>query len=100
MAKTEVYSWRLDPELKQELEAAARAEKTSVGGLLERATKDLLKKRRKSFDSSDHARRRADFLKLIDDCAIEGDGISATNEQVHKTVVDNLEAKYGKRRPR
>jgi hypothetical protein len=36
MAKTEVYSWRLSPELKQALEAAARDERASVAAVLER----------------------------------------------------------------
>jgi hypothetical protein len=42
MDKTEVYSWRLDPDLKQRLEEAARAEKTSVGSLLDRIARAWL----------------------------------------------------------
>jgi hypothetical protein len=51
MSKTEVYSWRLDPDLKQRLEDAARAEKTSVGGLLDRIARDWL--RRGAADEND-----------------------------------------------
>jgi hypothetical protein len=40
MSKTEVYSWRVDSDLKQRLEAEARAEKTSVGTLLDRIVND------------------------------------------------------------
>jgi hypothetical protein len=40
MSKTEVYSWRLDPDLKQRLEAEARAEKMSVGALLDRIVRE------------------------------------------------------------
>ncbi|MFZ1105804.1 MAG: hypothetical protein WAN86_23595 [Hyphomicrobiaceae bacterium] len=40
MSKTEVYSWRLDPGLKQRLEAEARAEKMSVGALLDRIVRE------------------------------------------------------------
>ena len=36
MKKTEVYSWRISPELKTMLAEAARAEGTSVARLLER----------------------------------------------------------------
>ena len=42
MDKTEVYSWRLDPDLKQRLAAAARDEKTSIGGLLDRIAREWL----------------------------------------------------------
>ena len=36
--KTEVYSWRLSPDLKDDLEEAARRERVSVSRLLERMT--------------------------------------------------------------
>ena len=42
MSKTDVYSWRVDPELKSALESAARAEKTSVAHLLDRIVTDWL----------------------------------------------------------
>jgi hypothetical protein len=42
MSKSEVYSWRVDPELKQLLEGKARAEKTSVGHLLDRIVREWL----------------------------------------------------------
>ena len=35
MRKSEVYSWRLTPELKSRLEDAAREERVSLSGLLE-----------------------------------------------------------------
>jgi predicted transcriptional regulator len=35
MGKTEVYSWRLSPDMKRRLEEAARRERRSVGSLLE-----------------------------------------------------------------
>ena len=35
MSKSEVYSWRVSPEVKNDLEAAARAHKTSVAQLLD-----------------------------------------------------------------
>jgi hypothetical protein len=36
MAKTEVYSWRVSPHMKRVLEEAARRERQSVSGFLER----------------------------------------------------------------
>lgn len=40
--KTEVYSWRITPRLKSDLESAARNEKLSVAQLLERITQEWL----------------------------------------------------------
>ncbi len=100
MNKTEVYSWRVDPELKSELEAVAREEKTSVGGLLDRAARDLLESRKKAPSRAQQERRRKTFLELIDKYAVDGDGISATNKRVREVIVSNLEARYGKRRSR
>jgi hypothetical protein len=46
MQKTEVYSWRLSPRLKSELEEAARAERKSVAELLEQIAQDWLERAR------------------------------------------------------
>jgi hypothetical protein len=42
MSKTEVYSWRLSPDLKAALEEAARDENVSIAELLERAVVEWL----------------------------------------------------------
>jgi hypothetical protein len=42
MGKTEVYSWRLSPRLKSDLEAAARMERKSVAELLDEIAGDWL----------------------------------------------------------
>jgi hypothetical protein len=66
MSKTEVYSWRLDPDLKQRLETAARAERTSLGGLLDRITRDWLSMHRLDEDEEAMERRiRAEAAKWI-----------------------------------
>jgi hypothetical protein len=57
MNKTEVYSWRLDPDLKQRLEAAARDEKTSIGALLDRIARDWLGRHRSDEDEEEVQRR-------------------------------------------
>lgn len=44
MNKTEIYRWRLDPDLKQRLEHAARAEKISVASMLDRIVREWLAK--------------------------------------------------------
>jgi hypothetical protein len=45
MSKSEVYSWRLDPDLKRRLEGAAHAEKTSLSELLGLMARDWLRRR-------------------------------------------------------
>jgi len=65
MNKTEVYSWRLDRDLKQRLESAARDEKTSIGGLLDRIAREWLGKH--WGDKDDEAlqnRLRAELMKV------------------------------------
>jgi hypothetical protein len=52
MSKSEVYSWRLDPDLKRRLEEAARDENTSIGGLLDRIARDWLGSRRPDEDEA------------------------------------------------
>lgn len=42
MGKTEVYSWRLSPRLKADLEEAARGEQKSVAELLDRIAREWL----------------------------------------------------------
>lgn len=46
MARSEVYSWRLAPEVKDQLEAEARREGISVASLLERLATEWLAERR------------------------------------------------------
>ncbi len=57
MSKSEVYSWRLSPKLKTELEAAARAENTNVSALLERLAREWLDTRRPSEEEDAEQQR-------------------------------------------
>jgi hypothetical protein len=56
--KTEVYSWRLSPQLKTELEEAARAERKSVSELLEQIARDWLEHSRGRDEGEDERQRR------------------------------------------
>lgn len=98
MGKTEVYSWRVDPELKAELEAVARRKKVKMAAVLERAARDWLRKETPRDDAEEQARLRAALMA----CAgtVSGDGTSATNKVVRRVMGDALEAKYGRRRTR
>lgn len=95
-SKSEVYSWRLSLELKMQLEAAARDEKTSIGGVLERVVREWLKRRKPAHDKAEQERMRAALMA----CAgtYKGDGTSATNKRVREVMGEYLEAKYGRRR--
>ena len=56
MGKTEVYSWRLDPETKGKLAETARAERTSLAQLLDRIVTNWL--RRQAASGSDDERQQ------------------------------------------
>jgi hypothetical protein len=72
MSKSEVYSWRLDPDLKRRLEEAARQEKTSIGGLLDRLAREWLGRRASEEDEEALQRRlHAEAAKWIG--SIQGD---------------------------
>ncbi|HEX7186021.1 MAG TPA: hypothetical protein VF756_29620 [Thermoanaerobaculia bacterium] len=57
MHKTEVYSWRLSPHLKAELEEAARAEQKSMAELLEGIAEDWLQQFRGQGDEAERQQR-------------------------------------------
>ena len=71
MSKSEVYSWRLSPALKAELEAAARAETVSLSVVLERLTRDWLRQR-KEQGRKEQERLRAALMACAG--AYKGDG--------------------------
>jgi|SRR6516164_3314462 hypothetical protein len=58
MAKTEIYSWRLDPKIKMALETEARSEKMTLAALLDRMAEEWLeaKKQRNGDDEAEQAR--------------------------------------------
>ena len=57
--KSEVYSWRLSPEVKADLERAARLRNMSVSSVLEIAVRDWLNKSVNSDDEAVEARIRS-----------------------------------------
>ena len=58
MQKTEVYSWRLSPRLKSDLEEAARAEQKSMAELLEEISREWLERFRSSNGNGDDDERQ------------------------------------------
>jgi hypothetical protein len=88
MSKSEVYSWRLDPDLKHRLEAAASEEKTSIGGLLDRIARDWLSQRSAEEDEEAVQRRlHAKAAEVIGTLRL-GRG-PYTRERIRETVKAN-----------
>ena len=92
MSKSEVYSWRITPALKADLEAAARAEKVPVSTLLERIVQKWLEERRSADDEDEQERMRAALMA----CAgtFKGPAVSATNERVRQVMGEQLMKKW------
>jgi hypothetical protein len=65
--KSEVYSWRLSPDLKSDLEEAARQERVSVAQLLERITRAWLKTHAAAAedDAAEQERLRAIAMQFV-----------------------------------
>lgn len=68
--KTDVYSWRVSRARKAALEEAARAERTSVAELLDRATDELIRSRRErtGTDEREQARLRRAAMRFVGAC--------------------------------
>jgi hypothetical protein len=72
MSKTEVYSWRLSPRLKADLEEAARAEQKSLAELLDRIARDWLEGLEVHGEDDDERQRRVRQAASRSVGAIEG----------------------------
>jgi hypothetical protein len=99
MSKTEVYSWRLDPDLKHRLEAAADEEKTSIGALLDRIAREWLGRRVSEEDEEALQRRlHAKAAEVIG--SIRGDDPTRSErvkERFHQYVVEKHRRRAPKR---
>lgn len=58
MSKTEVYSWRLSPRLKADLEEAARGEQRSMAELLDRIAREWLERLKVDGQDDDERQER------------------------------------------
>jgi hypothetical protein len=94
MSKSEVYSWRVTPALKAELEAAASAENTSVGGILERIARDWLSTREldEGEDAEQQRRLHERARKAMGTVSI---GLGPyTNKRIREVMGEHLEKKH------
>jgi hypothetical protein len=95
MAKTEVYSWRVDPQVKMALEHEARAQRKSVAQVLDTIAKQWLDKRKRQNgdDEAEQARLHAAAAKCFG--TISG-GDLHRSEKVRETVRERLRERYGR----
>ena len=92
--KTEVYSWRVSPEVKADLETEARSRKTSVSALLDLAVRDWLQNREAgSRDLEEQARLHAEAEKSIGAFAANN---SDRAERSRALVRQRLARRYGR----
>jgi hypothetical protein len=92
MAKTAVYSWRVEPELKAELEARARREGRSLAELLEEISRDWLRESQSAGDAEEQARLRAAAERFAGTVEIDDPDLSA---RVRERVRERLMRGHG-----
>ncbi|MGC2301601.1 MAG: hypothetical protein WA476_22530 [Acidobacteriaceae bacterium] len=91
--KTEVYSWRVSSELKQDLEREARKRKASVSSILDAAARAWLAKSRAGItDDEEQKRLHAAIEPLIG--SISG-ADPYRSESVSEIVRARLKRRYG-----
>jgi hypothetical protein len=92
MAKTEVYSWRVAPELKAALERAARRESISLADLLDRLATDWLSVERKlaPADEDEQSRLRASAAAVFGSIA---GGDARRSEKARRAIRKRLARK-------
>jgi hypothetical protein len=95
MAKTEVYSWRVDPQIKMALEEEARSQGKSVAAVLDTIAKQWLQRRKRNNgdDEAEQARLHAKVMKLAG--SISG-GDPHRSEKVRESVRERLRERYGR----
>jgi hypothetical protein len=91
--KTEVYSWRVSPELKTGLEREARRRKISLSCALDIAVQEWLQKSTVDDDAAEQKRLHEAALKVIG--TIEGDNPRRA-ENASKIVRQLIRQRHGR----
>lgn len=89
MKRSEVYSWRVAPELKSALEHEARRDGSSVGALLEKIARQWLNARRRPDDEEEQKQLHESASNWIG--SIDGDPDWSVS--VRETVKRRLQAR-------
>jgi hypothetical protein len=93
--KSEVYSWRLSPDLKDALEQAARRERVSVSRLLERIAREWLKARASAAEDDEAEQERLRAVAMQFAGTIRG-GDPDRAAEAGQRVRESLARKYGR----
>ena len=91
--KTEVYSWRLSPHLKSQLQEAARAEQKSISDLLEEIVKSWLHQARGQSDAEEERQRRV--REAVMKCAGTIEGSPDLAENARSEVRARIARRHG-----
>ena len=87
MNRSEVYSWRLAPDLKSELEREAKREGRSLGALLEKIAQEWLHaQRRLEYDAEEQKRLHEAVYKNIGGIEGESDWSITVRETVRRSI--------------
>ena len=98
MAKSEVFSWRVSPDLKAALERRARQEGRSVSGLLDRVVQDWLRNGKSDADDeAEQARLHREAAKHFGTILRN---IPSHGEAARQAIRERLRKQYERSRPR
>jgi hypothetical protein len=92
--KTEVYSWRVSPDLKTGLEREARRRKMSLSAVLDLAAQDWLKK--SDTDDDDDQKQRSLHQAASECFGIFAGGDPRRSEKVGQAVRQRLRRRRGR----
>src|SRR5690349_10988081 len=97
--RSEVFSWRLSPALKADLESEARRQNLSLARLLEHVATDWLKERRNGAEDDAAVQKR--LHAAVERCigTIAGDDPTRSS-RVRELVRAKLAEKHGRKLPR
>ena len=93
MAKSEVYSWRLDPDTKMALETEARRQGRSLAELLDHIAQQWLSDGTRKNDDEEQARINAAVAKCFGSISAGPEFSENVREKVRKRVKDRHESK-------
>lgn len=100
MAKTEVYSWRVEAETKMALESELRPEGRSIAELLDQLTEEWLQKRSEGRrqEDAEQMRLQAKARKLAGSISSNSRYTSETvKDAVRKRIVEKLQRNANQR---
>jgi hypothetical protein len=96
--KTEVYSWRVSPQTKGELERAARRAKLSVGSLLDSVVEQWMQAERNAHSADENEQRRLHAAASRTIGVLNG-GNPRRAEQARQTIRTRLADRHARQRP-